>query len=97
MEVPDNYKDNVMHSVLRFENAVIMGADNMPDNKAEHGNSLSILVDVIDDKNAERYFNNLAEGAVIIMPFETQFWDAKFGMLQDKFGFLWGINCELKR
>lgn len=31
------------------------------------------------------------------MALENQFWGARFGMLSDKFGVNWMLNCELPK
>jgi len=43
---------------------------------------------------AERIFHALAEGGSVRMPIEETFWAARFGMLVDRFGTPWMINCE---
>lgn len=35
-------------------------------------------------------------GATITMPAEDTFWNARFGMLRDPYGHMWGFNAELK-
>ena len=37
---------------------------------------------------------NLAYGGQIAMPFGPTFWAKGFGMLVDKFGVSWMVNCE---
>jgi PhnB protein len=44
--------------------------------------------------DAERIFHELAKGGRIVMPLEKTFWAARFGMLVDRFGIPWLINCE---
>ena len=44
--------------------------------------------------DAERIFPALAEGGTVLMPLEKTFWAARFGMLVDRFGVKWMINCE---
>jgi PhnB protein len=41
-----------------------------------------------------RIFTALAEGGSVTMPFERTFWAERFGMLVDRFGIPWMINCE---
>jgi PhnB protein len=36
----------------------------------------------------------LADGGTVIMPFQQTFWAARFGMLVDKFGTPWMVNCD---
>ena len=40
------------------------------------------------------YSDGLAEGGRVEMPFEKTFWAAGFGMLVDRFGVPWMVNCE---
>ena len=43
---------------------------------------------------AERIFHLLAKDGTVLMPLEKTFWAARFGMLVDRFGIPWLINCE---
>ena len=43
---------------------------------------------------AERVFNALAEDGKVQMPLQQTFWTVRFGMLIDRFGIPWMINCE---
>ena len=36
----------------------------------------------------------MAEGGQITMPFAKTFWAEGFGMLVDRFGVPWMVNCE---
>jgi PhnB protein len=36
----------------------------------------------------------LANGGTVVMPLEKTFWAARFGMVVDRFGIPWLINCE---
>jgi PhnB protein len=85
-----------MHATLKFGEAVIMASDSMPGQEVKNGNSIRLSISAQNLEEAERIFNNLSRGGKITMPFEKTFWDAQFGMLTDKFGIHWMINCELK-
>jgi PhnB protein len=56
------------------------------------GCSVSLNVDSVAE--AERVFAALAEGGSIQMPLGATFWAARFGMLVDRFGVAWMVNCE---
>jgi PhnB protein len=45
-------------------------------------------------KQARNAFEALGEGGTVTMPFEKTFWAAGFGMLTDRFGVAWMVNCE---
>ncbi len=94
VEVPEDYKDKVMHATLRFGDAVIMAADAMPGQPVDHGNANALSIACTTIAEAERCFKNLSSGGIIIMPFEKTFWGAMFGYFTDKYGVSWMVNSE---
>jgi len=91
--VPPDWQDKVMHARLAIGEQVLMGCDAPPDRQeAMRGFSVSLGVDRVED--AERIFAALAENATVRMPMQQTFWAARFGMLVDRFGVPWMINCE---
>ncbi len=56
------------------------------------GFSLSIAIKNTSD--AERIFHELAQDGTVVLPLAKTFWAARFGMLVDRFGIPWLINCE---
>ena len=52
------------------------------------------MIAVSDPLDAERVFHALAENGSIGMPIQKTFWAARFGMVVDRFGTPWMINCE---
>jgi len=93
MEVPEQHKNKILHSKLEFGESIIMASDIMPGQNVNFGDSMSIAVSAESEENGEKYFSKLSEGGKVIMPFEDAFWGAKFGMLQDKFGVRWMVDC----
>jgi PhnB protein len=92
-QVPAEWQDKVMHATLLFGNTALMGADAPPNYFREpQGFSISIAIDEPED--ADRVFAALAEGGKIMMPIAKTFWTARFGMLIDKFGIPWMVNCN---
>jgi PhnB protein len=70
-----------------------MAADVVPDQYEEpKGFSLSLQMKSVDD--AERIFRELATEGRVVMQLEKTFWAARFGMVVDRFGIPWLINCE---
>ena len=43
---------------------------------------------------AERVFHALAEGGAVRMPIGQTFWALRFGMLVDRYGTPWMVNCD---
>jgi PhnB protein len=42
----------------------------------------------------ERIFHALEEKGTVRMPFQETFWALRFGMVVDRYGIPWMINCE---
>jgi len=92
-QAPAGWSDKVMHGSITIGGQTLMGSDVAPDQYEEpKGFSLSIHVKSVTD--AERVFQELAEGGRVVMPLEKTFWAARFGMFVDRFGVPWMINCE---
>ena len=86
----------IMHGRLVSGSNVIMASDCPPDRyQPQAGFSISINTDT--PAEADKYFNALSEKATIIMPIGETFWAQRFGMLIDKFGVSWMVNCEKKQ
>ncbi|MNN97146.1 hypothetical protein D3C81_2162530 [compost metagenome] len=73
---------------------MLMASDTTPDRPTQGMSGCSISLNVDSIAEAERVFNALAEGGKVDMPLEATFWAARFGMLVDRFGVSWMINCE---
>lgn len=95
VQVPEDYKQKVMHGEFRFENNSIAGCDAPPDSPVHHGTNFSLMINVVEVFVLEDVFNKLAQGGTITMPLQDTFWGARFGMIKDKFGINWMFNCEL--
>src|SRR6267378_5400702 len=92
-EVPADWQDKVMHGSLTVAGQVLMGGDVAPDRyEAPKGFSLSLQIKNIAE--AERIFHDLAMDGRIVVPLEKTFWADRFGMVVDRFGIPWLINCE---
>jgi len=92
-QVPTDWEDKVMHGSVTVGGQVLMGGDVAPDRyEAPKGFSLSIHLK--DASDAERIFRELSQGGQAVMPLEKTFWAERFGMVIDRFGIPWMINCE---
>jgi PhnB protein len=92
-QAPPGWGDKVMHGSVTIGNQVLMGSDVTPeDYEAPKGFSLSLQIDNSDD--AETMFGALAQDGRVVMPLEKTFWAERFGIVVDRFGIQWLINCE---
>lgn len=88
--------DKIMHCSLKIGDSVIMACDNVfeDSNPTTVGNNISLAIGTNDVAQADKAFEELSEGATILMPMQETFWAERFGMLTDKFGINWMFNCE---
>lgn len=92
-QVPPDWQDKVMHASLAIGQQVVMGADVAPERyEAPRGFSLSLQLSRAAD--AERIFGQLSAGGAIKTPLEKTFWAERFGVVVDRFGITWLINCD---
>lgn len=92
-DVPPDWSNKIMHGTVTIGGQVLMGGDVAPDKyEAPKGFSLSLQIEHADE--ARRVFEALAEGGTVVMPLESTFWAVLFGMVIDRFGIPWLLNCE---
>lgn len=91
-EIPDGMQDKIMHACLKVGNWMLMGSDCPPD-MFDKPQGFHVQIGFTDPEQAEKTFNLLADGGSVHMPLEKTFWADKFGMLVDRFGTPWMINC----
>jgi PhnB protein len=91
--VPPEHRNKIMHARLVVGDQVLMGSDAPPDHR-QKPQGFSVTLGIDKPADAERIFHALAEGGNVTMPIAETFWANRFGMLVDKFGTPWMINCE---
>jgi PhnB protein len=86
--------DAVLHCQLRIGDSVIMASDAPPGQAVNAGSNLSLSIGLDDIEKARKYFDSLSAGGTVMMPLSKTFWAEAFGMLTDKYGVNWMINCD---
>jgi PhnB protein len=92
-QVPANWSDKIMHGSMTIGDQLLMGADVAPD-QYEEPKGFSLSLQIKSTAEAEHIFHEMATYGRVVMPLEKTFWAARFGMLVDRFGIPWMINCE---
>jgi PhnB protein len=91
--VPPEWRAKIMHARLMVGDKLLMGSDAPPD-RFEEPKGFSVTIGIDKPEDAERIFHALAENGTVRMPLQKTFWAIRFGMLVDRFGIPWMINCE---
>jgi len=83
----------VMHGTITIGGQLLAGADVAPD-RYEEPKGFSLSIQMTSTTEADRIFHMLAKDGTVVMPLEKTFWAARFGVVIDRFGIRWLINCE---
>jgi PhnB protein len=90
--VPPEWRNKILHARLDVGDQMLLASDCPPESyHMPKGFSVSLMID--DPAEADRLFHALEEGGKVEMPIQKTFWAARFGMLVDRFGTPWMINC----
>jgi PhnB protein len=92
-QVPADWQSKIMHASVTIGGHVLMGGDVAPD-RYERPRGFSLSLQMNSTAQAEQIFQRLAKDGTVVMPLEKTFWAARFGMVVDRFGIPWLINCE---
>jgi PhnB protein len=91
--VPENWKNAILHARINLGETVLMGADIPPD-RFQPMRSAYLSLSVASSAEAERIYKLLTEGGEVFMPMQETFFAFRFAMLRDKFGTSWMILHE---
>jgi PhnB protein len=98
MPVDDDWKQKIMHARIVFGgDNIIMISDARKGALISTNGNIQLSIGLDDEAKTQEIFNKLAEGGKVTLPLAKQFWGDLFGMLQDKFGVDWMLNCTEKK
>jgi PhnB protein len=90
---PPEWRKKILHARMKVGDTALMASDAPPsDYSKPQGFSISFSVESASE--AERVFQALSEMGQVQMPMAETFWALRFGMLVDRFGIPWMINCD---
>ena len=91
--VPQGWGNKVMHGSVKIGQHLLEGADVPPD-RYEEPKGFSLSLNVASPAEADDLFVRLSAGGRVLYPIAKTFWSERFGMVVDRFGIPWMINCE---
>ena len=86
--------ENIMHCSLKVGDSTIMMCDDPRPDAAAAGGNISLAIGLNDPERAKQLFGNLSKDGSVLMPLEKTYWAEAFGMVTDKFGIKWMVNCD---
>ncbi len=93
LQVPPEWRGKILHATLAVGQSTLTGTDVLIE-QYEKPQGFSVLLGIAEPEEAKRLFHVLAEKGSIRMPYQKTFWSSGFGVLVDRFGIPWEINCE---
>src|ERR1700690_2073631 len=90
---PPEWLSKILHARMSVDGQVLMASDAPPGHYKEP-QGFSVSPSMKSRVDGERIFNALGEGGKVGMAFQKPFWSPGFGMVTDRFGIPWMINCE---
>lgn len=87
------FHDKVMHAAIDFGGQRLTGAD-APPPRYQKPQGIHVLLSLTEPAEADRIFQALSADGVVHMPMEETFWAHRFGMVVDRFGTPWMVNCS---
>ena len=91
--VPPDWSDKIMHGSITIGGQTLQAADVAP-LQYESPQGFSLTLQIKGAADAERMFEALGSGGQVRLPLEKTFWAERFGMVTDRFGVPWIVNCE---
>jgi PhnB protein len=85
-------EDKIMHASVKLGSTDWMASDGHCDPNAGPMNGFNLSLTADDAASAEKYFNALADGGQVMMPWQATFWSKGFGMVVDRFGLGWMVT-----
>jgi PhnB protein len=91
-QAPPEWHGKVLHVTFHLGESVLQGSDALPGHYVKpQGFSVALSMD--DPAEAERVFDALAYEGTVELPLQQTFWAQRFGILVDRFGIPWTMNC----
>lgn len=90
-------QEKIMHIALALEQGRVLMATDAIESMGRPltvGNNFSLSLSAGSKEEADTLYNGLSAQGEPTMPMQHTFWGAYFGMLTDKFGIQWMIDCE---
>jgi len=92
-QTPPGWDKKILHAGLAVGEGVLEGSDALP-GQYKKQRTFSVMLRPKDAGEAERIFKALEEEGMVQFPMNETFWALRFGMVVDRFGIPWLINCE---
>ncbi|WP_256757831.1 VOC family protein [Cohnella sp. WQ 127256] len=92
-EVAPDSHNRIIHATLQINDFTLAGADTLH-GEYKKPQGVFVILNFPEQLVAKKIFDSLSVGGEVYLPFEETFWSAGYGILVDRFGVPWKINCD---
>ncbi len=92
-DVPEDWQGKVVHATMSLGDITVATADIPPD-RYQSSQGFNMFIEIENPDEASQVFARLAEGGEVQMPIQETFWAKRFGVVLDRFGIPWEVNCS---
>lgn len=93
-QCPEGMQQQIMHSMLESDGAVLMATDMSQPGEVKSGNDMAISVNFDNEKKISICYSKLSSESNVIEPLKESFGNSLFAVLQDQFGKVWMLKHE---
>jgi len=93
-QCPAGTEGQILHSSLKSDDFLIMGADMTPPEGFRSGSEISLAVNFDSEAAILDAYEKLKEGGSLIEELKDSFWGSLFAVVLDKYGKSWMLNFE---
>lgn len=93
-DMPDEARNRIANICLKVGESLLMGSDCPPDTPFNTMQGCAVSIHAETVAQAEDVFAALGDGGRVTMPLQETSWAQRFGMLTDRFGIQWMVNCD---
>jgi PhnB protein len=89
---PSGFENKILHATLKIGDQTITGVDH-PAATYQKPQGFALQLNLTDPAQAQRIFDTLQQGGTTTLPLQPVFWSQLYGLVTDRFGTPWEINC----
>jgi len=84
----------ILHSqLLNNGQPILQASDDQSGSPPRQGDNFQVAIECQSPEEVDRIFAALSQGGRVRFPVGTAPWGARFGMLTDRYGVQWLLNC----
>jgi PhnB protein len=93
MDVPEPFKNNLIHAEFKAPGIHFMASDGHPGQPVAPSSKIMLCLHFSDNAEQTKIFDTLVQGGTVIEALAIAFWGDRFGMVTDRFGIHWMLIC----